>query len=514
MTASEQKIVPFSSARDVFSALRRDGKRIVQCHGTFDLVHPGHIYHIEQARALGDVLVVTITGEKFVNKGPGRPYFNDALRARSLAALSAVDYVTVVPHPTAVEAIGYVRPHVYCKGHEYADPANDVTGNIDDDIRVVRELGGEVAYVGDVVFSSTKLLNNHVDHLPQSTKSFCRDLSSSWSPTAFRDAVDGLQHLRVLLIGDVIFDRYSTVEVQGLTSKASIVSVRHRSDSLQSGGTLAIYRHLKQFTPHVTMLSILGEEEWAQAQVASHLAPADDAIVRDRRFRSVVKHRFVSPLAEGKELVKHFSVNYLEHDPPAGPTVERLLGKVTEHIGAADLVVVADFGHGLMQDSLRDLVQTRASFLALNCQTNSYNHGFNIIDRQYRRADAFCLDRAEMLLAVGRRDISFTSELERLKGRLGSEYAWLTRGAEDTIGVHSGETLCSCPALEVEATDTVGAGDAFFSIASLAAARKYPVALATFIGQLAGAQGVRIVGNTEPISKSRLLKFGMSLLNF
>ena len=514
MAVVGQKVLSFSRTKEVFDALRREGKRIVQCHGTFDLVHPGHIYHIEEAKSLGDVLVVTVTGEKFVNKGPGRPYFNDTLRAKSLAALSCVDYVTIVPHPTAVEAIEHVRPHVYCKGREYQDPSNDVTGNIHDDVRTVEKHGGRVAYIGDVVFSSTRLLNNHLDHLPDATKAFCKDLAQSCPPVEFCKAVEAFQDLRVLLVGDIIFDKYSYVEVQGLTSKASIVSVRHLSEEIQPGGTLAVYRHLKEFTPHVKLLSILGPEAWVQNEVQQHVSSEDDLIARDETFASVVKHRFVSPIVEAKELRKHFSVNHLGHEPPTERVVQGVLESLRSEISRADLVVVADFGHGVMQEVVRDLIQARARYLSLNCQTNSYNHGFNVINRQYRRVNSFCLDRPELLLAVGRRDISFMTELERMKGILSSEYAWLTRGELDTIGLHSGEDPCACPTLEMEITDTVGAGDAFFSIASLAAMKEYPNMLTTFLGQLAGAQAVRIVGNRRPISKTTLLTSGMSLLNY
>src|SRR5476649_2217598 len=114
------KILEFGSAGATLDPLRAQKKKIVQCHGTFDLIHPGHIYHLEEARSYGDLLVVTITAEKYVNKGPGRPYFNDALRAKSMAALGCVDYVILVPFPAAIEAIACVRPHVYCKGREYA----------------------------------------------------------------------------------------------------------------------------------------------------------------------------------------------------------------------------------------------------------------------------------------------------------------------------------------------------------------------------------------------------------
>ena len=98
----KDKILPYTEAAQVFETLRREGRRIVQCHGTFDLVHPGHIIHLEEAKSLGDILVVTVTDEAHVNKGPGRPCFNDALRARTLAALECVDYVVLIPFHAAV----------------------------------------------------------------------------------------------------------------------------------------------------------------------------------------------------------------------------------------------------------------------------------------------------------------------------------------------------------------------------------------------------------------------------
>ena len=157
------KYLPFEGLSDAISELKAKGKRVVQCHGTFDLIHPGHIIHFEEAKQNGDVLVVTFTSESFVNKGPSRPYFNDALRFKSLASLESVDYVAAIPYPAAVEAIEAVSPDVYCKGKEYEDPSSDVTGNIADDVRAVERVGGKIAYVGSVVFSSTRLLNQNFD---------------------------------------------------------------------------------------------------------------------------------------------------------------------------------------------------------------------------------------------------------------------------------------------------------------------------------------------------------------
>lgn len=510
---SSPKIVSFAEAPALFDKLRGEGKRLVQCHGTFDLVHPGHIVHLEDAKKLGDALVVTVTDEKHVNKGPGRPYFNDALRVRTLAALSCVDYVVLIPHTAAVEAIDTVKPHIYCKGTEYADAANDVTGNIHDDVATVQKHGGEVRYLGDVVFSSTRLLNRHFETSNTELAEFCGELASRVSPADLADAVNGFAGLRVLVVGDTIFDKYSFVKVQGLTSKNRIISGRYLEEEAQAGGALAVYRHIKQFTPEVRLVSLLGTEDWLEPTLRMFLPTQDDATVRDPDFVSIIKQRYVEPVSEGKDLSKLFSVNYINAAPPLQSVVDRVLGRLEAEIKNCDVVVLADFGHGLMQQEVRDFLQDSGVFLALNCQTNSNNHGFNIISRQYRRADVFSLDEQEMLLSCGHRHVDFAGELDRLRGHLNARAGWLTRGAVKTIGVDADGSNAACPPLGDDITDTIGAGDAFFSVMALAAKNGLPVDLTTFLGQLAGAQAVKIVGNREAISKAVLLKSGMAMLN-
>ncbi len=507
------KIIPFAAAPELFRRLRAEGKTLVQCHGTFDLVHPGHVIHFEEAHKLGDVLVVTITGEKHVNKGPGRPYFNDALRVKALAAIGYVDYVVVIPYPAAVEAIECVRPDVYCKGREYENPAVDVTGNIQDDVQTVERLGGKVCYVGSVVFSSTRLLNEHFEVYPPEVKTFCRQLARETTASQLRDCVDRFSQLKVLVIGEIIFDRYSTVKVQGLTSKNRMISGRFLNDDWQAGGALAVFRHVKEFTPNVKILSLVGVEPWVEGELAKYVHPDEDLILRIPEFVTIVKQRFVEPMQEGKELWKLFSVNYLNGQVP-GPAVQAQVGRrLADCIDQFDVVMVMDFGHGLMSEPVRQMVQERARFMALNCQTNSNNFGFNLINRRYTRTDSFSLDENEICLASGRRQLEFEGELRQLQQFFKARYCWLTRGNIETIGLCQ-DAVSKCPPLEVQVVDTIGAGDAFTSVASLAAASGLPINVATFLGQLAGAQAVRIVGNSECIKKARLLKSCEAMLNF
>lgn len=507
------KVIPFDQVREVLAGLQTAGRRVVQSHGVFDLIHPGHILHLEEARSLGDLLVVTLTADRFVDKGPGRPYFNEQLRVRSLAALACVDHVVVVPEAGPLGAIDAVRPEFYCKGKEYEDPAMDVAGLLPLERAAVERHGGEMRFVGPIKYSSTRLLNHYFDHLTEPVRAFCGSLASTCTRREFHAAVESLRSLRVLVVGDTIFDRYAYVKAQGLTSKNLIISGRYLSEEIQCGGALAVFRHVREFVDDVRFLSLAGEEPWVREQLSTHIPDAANRVLHEPGITTVVKQRFVEPPSPGKEVKKLFSVNYLDATPPPGAVIDRLVDRLGAELREVDAVLLLDFGHGMMQPAVRDLIQDQAPFLALNCQTNSNNHGFNIINRQYRRADAFTLDEQELVLACGRRQADLPTELENLRAHLRAKVGWLTRGGVETRGTTDAGETSACPPLENEVVDTIGAGDAFFSVVALAAARGLPLPLATFLGQLAGAQAVKIIGNSRSISRHTLLQAGMSLLN-
>lgn len=509
---SFHKILPFNKAESQITTIRK-GKIIVQCHGTFDLIHPGHIAHLEEAKSLGDILVVTITEDAFVSKGPGRPCFHTDLRTRSLAALECVDYVVAIPFPAAVEAIDLIKPEIYCKGKEYEDPTNDNTGNIHNDVKSVIAHGGVIKYIGGVVFSSSKLLNKHFDHLSDEVKEYCIKLRSDEDPKSIQSMIKDFSKLKVAVIGDTIIDQYVNVSVQGLTSKNKILSGHFINEETFLGGALAVFRHVKQFTDNVRYVSLLGGEDWIKPLISGICHKEFDYCVEDANFTTPVKRRYVLPAQEGNEMTKLFSVNFIK-PTPSESSIGRLKHKIQEAVKDADVVLLLDFGHGMMEQSVRELVQESSPFLCLNCQSNSFNHGFNIISRQYSRADAFSLDNSEMMLVCGERKYDEESELSRLKSHLNANYAWLTKGDVMTMGLHTSEDPAILPPFEPHIIDTVGAGDAFFSVAALAAASGASGAVSTFLGQLAGAQAVRIVGNKTPISKNALLGSVSSLLNF
>ena len=120
----KNKILDISELKKL--RLKFKKKRIVLCHGVFDLLHVGHINHFQEAKNYGDILVVTITSDKFVNKGPNRPAFDEQNRLKAIAALNCVDYVALNKFPTAIPVIKELKPNVYCKGPDYKFHKNDL----------------------------------------------------------------------------------------------------------------------------------------------------------------------------------------------------------------------------------------------------------------------------------------------------------------------------------------------------------------------------------------------------
>jgi len=159
------KVMDIDRLAEELQALRKRDKKIVLCHGCFDLMHPGHIKYLQAAKKMGDILIVTVTPDRYVDKGPGRPVFNQDLRVESLAALECVDFAAINKWPTAEETLRLLRPNYYVKGQEF-ERLEDKTGKIQREYEVVKEIGAEIRFTHEIVFSSTDLLKRHF--IPQS----------------------------------------------------------------------------------------------------------------------------------------------------------------------------------------------------------------------------------------------------------------------------------------------------------------------------------------------------------
>ncbi len=156
----KMKLLNFNDLSIVIKNLRDQGKVIVQCHGCFDLMHPGHIKYFQASKKMGDILVVTVTPDRYVDKGPGRPVFNENIRAESIAALECVNYVGINNWSTAEQTLRELRPTYYVKGQEFEN-REDKTGKLQKELAVLKEIGAKMRFTHEIVFSSTEILNRY-----------------------------------------------------------------------------------------------------------------------------------------------------------------------------------------------------------------------------------------------------------------------------------------------------------------------------------------------------------------
>ena len=489
-------------------ALRAQGKRVVQCHGVFDLLHPGHIRHFEAARAEGDVLVVTVTPDRFVNKGPGRPVFNQRLRAESIAALQSVDYVAIDEWPTAVEAIRRLKPAVYVKGSDYADAGDDLTGKIVEERQAVEAHGGRIHFTAEITFSSSGLLNVHFDVYPEEAQSFLREFRQRHSAEEVIGLLRDLKGLRVLVIGDAIIDEYHYVQSLGKSPKELLVTTRFLREEQFAGGILACANHVAGFCDRVDLVTCLGTQDSREEFIRSHLkGNVSPTFFYREDTGTVVKRRYV----EQAFLSKMFEVSFLDDTDlpePVGREVERHVARVAS---GYDLVLVADYGHGFLGRDLIRLLASGARYLAINAQTNSANAGYNLVTK-YPRADYVCIDEPEVRLAAQDRRTDLEQIMRVLAKDLTCRRISITQGHKGCIAYAEDEGFHHVPVLSREIVDRIGAGDAYLSVTAPCAAAGYPADVIGFIGNAVGALAVRIIGNRTPVEPVPLFKFITALL--
>lgn len=506
-------------SREAFVKLRenfrKQHKTVVLCHGVFDLLHYGHIEHFQEAKSLGDVLVVSVTAARFVNKGPGRPFFDDRQRLAFLAAIEYVDYVMLSEAVTVHDVVKTVQPDIYVKGQEYAAAENDVTGNIGPEQEIVEQYGGRIYFTQGEVYSSTKLLNNFFGALPEDAVETSRGLRKKYGDNiadTVRGMIESFSRLKVLVIGDIIIDDYVFCNVQGLTTKDAAISARYDFKERYAGGALAIARHIANFAGEVTLLSMASTEEDIASFIAGKMPPVHCHILKDRHFVTPVKKRYLKRHPLREEYEKLFSVNrLLNANAMKNVDYSPLHQAIKQMVSLYDEVIICDYGHGLLDNKTIRQIEKQANYLAVNCQTNSSNHGLNVITK-YKRADAFVVDEQELHLPFGQTADSPSELLEKLGKKLQSKYAWVTMGAHGALGQHE-EEKAQIPAVTLHVKDTVGAGDAFYSLAALCAVNKVPIDIATLIANVAGAIKTNLVGNSKPVAKVDMLKFLNTVLN-
>ena len=255
----KQKIFSLEKLQKILEKQSEKGKKVVLCHGVFDLLHIGHIKHFEEAKNFGDILVVTLTPDIHVNKGPKRPAFIEKLRVEAVAALDVVDYVSLNSTSTAVNVIQKLKPDIYCKGSDYKDNKNDISGQMKEEIRALKKIGGKMVYTGGALFSSSKLINLS-EVYSDVHKLSIKKIKKNYSFQNIKKLIDNFKKMKILIIGETIIDQYVFCEALGKSGKEPVLVLQDIKTEEYLGGAAALARHISPFCKNISLLSMVGEK--------------------------------------------------------------------------------------------------------------------------------------------------------------------------------------------------------------------------------------------------------------
>lgn len=440
--------------------------KTVLVHGCFDVLHAGHLKHFQAAKKFGDKLIVSITTDKFVNKGPNRPYFTTKLRAEMVKALGLVDEVVISDSATAVQVIEEIKPDYYVKGPDYRDMASDPTGEIYNEKKAVEKNGGKLVFTEEETWSSSTIINKFFQGWSDDQKAQIEKINHCGGIEAVRNALNEISKASVLVIGEPIIDVYRFCTPEGISSKSPTISARYQSEERYEGGALAIANHLKSFC----------KVELLDCGNYDHLP-------KKIRYVSTDKAQRVFEITE---------INEAAWEPLA-------IRCAKPH----DCIVAADFGHGLFSQKMLDWLDESKAFIGLNVQANSSNFGFNIYKR-HRSFNYLCLDKREAQLAHHDR-IANPLELLWRTAIETKAHVGLTVG-QDGAYLVANDAQYSAPSFTDSVVDATGAGDAYFAITTCLLATGCNLELIPFIGCVFAGLKTKIIGNKAAVSKAQLLK--------
>jgi rfaE bifunctional protein kinase chain/domain/rfaE bifunctional protein nucleotidyltransferase chain/domain len=476
---------------------RLGGRTVVHCHGCFDIVHPGHIHHLQHARSLGDVLIVSVSADSQVNKGVDRPLIPDRLRAASLAALECVDIVYLSPHPTAVELLEALQPDVYVKGREY-ERSTDPRFLAERD--AVARHGGRVVFSsGEVVYSSTALIGSMRlgESLGGEKIRHFRD-RHGLDDSTLHNLVQRFRNQRVVVIGDYILDRYHFCDASGVAGEAPVMALRALEQRDFDGGAAVIASHLAGLGASATLITTSSDDETScQADMRLAAAGVDVRSMRLRR-RPLVKHRYLV------DETKMFKVD----EGSASPLDSHSEQLLAEHVvsaaedGAA-AIIFADFGYGAVTAGLLDRVMPTLRARVPIITADVSGRQSNLL--HFRDVDLLCPTEREVRETMHDFSSGLGAVVSHLLQGTRAKQAIITLGKQGLVTFDwpqrtpeaSGFRLRSeyLPALPARAIDPLGCGDALLATASLTLAAGGSLPAAALLGSLSAAIEVGRIGN-------------------
>jgi bifunctional ADP-heptose synthase (sugar kinase/adenylyltransferase) len=485
----KHKIKTAEELRSILGAPPRK-KRVIMCHGVFDVVHPGHVRHLLYAKSKAEVLVCSLTADKHITKGAHRPHIPQELRAANLAAFEMVDYVVIDRNEKPLENIGLIQPDYFAKGFEYT--STGMPPKTAEEAAVVRAYGGEMIFTpGDVVYSSTSLINL----APPSVQYEKLQLVMERYDCSFdklRQTVDAMAGRKVHVVGDTIVDTYTQCAMIGGQTKTPTMSVLFEQKRDFVGGAGIVAKHVRAAGAEVTFTTVLGKD------------PLKDFVIEDLRAAGIIVKAIVDPtrptvnknaiVVGGYRLLK---VDTLDNSSISDNILKEMIDSVKSV--ATEAVVYSDFRHGIFnRRTIPEFVSALPAGAYKVADSQVASRWGNIVD--FQGFDLITPNEREARFAMADQDSGVRPLASMLYDKAACKLMMLKLGERGMLvcrGVdhESIDSFYVIDSLVDDLVDPVGAGDALLAYSTLSLLVNGDDAIASVLGAIAAACECEVDGN-------------------
>ncbi len=471
-------------------------------HGVFDLLHLGHIKHFKEAKKNCDLLIVSVTADQFVNKGPNRPAFNQYQRIEALEALRTIDYVVLSNNVSSKLVISKIKPNIYFKGPDYKNNNADLTKKIYLEKKEVEKYGGKICYTKDEKFSSSSLIKNYFGIYNEKQIKEISKLKSKFDLAEIKKKLNLIENLKPLIIGEVIIDQYHFTETLGKSGKEPVLVLKELYHEKYLGGALAVCRHLNTFIKKMFFLSYLGEKKEFEKFINSNLSKnIYSKFIYKKNSPTILKKRFVDKLTNTKALGAY----QLNDEFLNLKDSKKLYHHFDNLYKKTDLIIISDYGHGLIDKKFIQKIKKTKKFIAVNVQVNSSNIGYHSL-KNFNGVDCVIINENELRYEMRSKNEPIEFLMKKLVKEMNLKNLIVTRGSSGVVMVTKKFKFYRCQAYAGKIVDKTGTGDAMIAILALLLFSKIDAELSLFIASLCASQKISFIGNKLSIDKNILLK--------
>ena len=477
--------------RELVNLRKKFKKRIIGlCHGSFDILHHGHLSHLYEARRSVDKLVVSITADKYIKKGPHQPYNNQIKRAEFLSFINVVDYVFIDQNITSEKLIKNLKPNFYFKGQDYLK--KDITGNLSKEVDILKKNGGKIEITRTKIMSSTKILNNKYINFSEEQYKYLKYFKSIDGLKKVINAFKKIEKLKLSVIGEPIIDNYVFGEIKGLTSKDPAISILKEKQIDLAGGVIAVADMATQFVNKVDLITYgKNIKKFLKKNNKVRILNFDKTQTLQKKTRFINSNRFEKLLQ-----VTNISENKISK------TNYKKINIKNKNL------LVCDFGVGFFNDYLVSKINNLKIKKFINVQTNSINYGNNIFTK-YHNCEYISLDKREWQIVLKNKELNYKNLNKFFKN---NPIISVTRGKKGS-SLMANKYKYDCPVYISKTIDTTGCGDAYFLLTSLLILTNFDKKLIPFLGNIYAGMHAQSLGNSKIISKVEFLKYLKSITN-